>query len=190
MISARSLPYHRNAYAPAWLATSFTVALVIALGCWHLSARALDAGKPAPEFSVQGGSGPSPSPGPAHIQLADYKGKLLYLDFWASWCGPCKQSFPWMNALQSKFGAQGLQVLAINLDSKAEDAAVFLKSVPASFQIGYDPKGVTPRQYDVKGMPSSVLIDRDGKVLSLHAGFNEGSKAKIEQAIVAALGGK
>ncbi|MBC3916482.1 TlpA family protein disulfide reductase [Undibacterium sp. CY18W] len=184
MIYARPLPHYRKTYAPAWLATSVTVALVVALGCWHLPAHALDAGKPAPEFSVQGGSGPGP------IQLADYKGKLLYLDFWASWCGPCKQSFPWMNSLQSKYAAQGLQVLAVNLDSKAEDAAVFLKSVPASFQIGYDPKGVTPRLYDVKGMPSSVLIDRDGKVLSLHAGFNEGSKAKIEQAIVAALGGK
>ncbi|MFZ6770113.1 TlpA family protein disulfide reductase [Undibacterium sp. Di26W] len=182
MIPARPLSLHHKATAPAWLAMSATAVLAIALSGWHLSAHALDAGKPAPEFSVQGGNG--------HIQLADYKGKLVYLDFWASWCGPCKQSFPWMITLQSKYAAQGLQVLAINLDSKAEDAAVFLKSVPASFQIGYDPKGVMPRLYDVKGMPSSVLIDRDGKILSLHAGFNEGSKAKIEQAIVAALGGK
>ncbi|BBB69810.1 thiol:disulfide interchange protein [Undibacterium sp. YM2] len=147
-----------------------------------LPALALETGKPAPAFSAQAGKG--------NVQLADYRGKVVYLDFWASWCGPCKQSFPWMNAMQSKYGAQGLQVVAINLDSKPEEAQEFLKSTPGNFQIAYDPKGIMPRQYEIKGMPSSVLIDRDGKIISQHAGFNEASKAKIEQAIISSLGSK
>ncbi|MFZ6741730.1 TlpA family protein disulfide reductase [Undibacterium sp. JH2W] len=145
-------------------------------------ALALETGKPAPEFSAQSSKG--------NIQLADYHGKVVYLDFWASWCGPCKQSFPWMNAMQNKYGAQGFQVVAINLDTKQEDALEFLKSTPGNFHIAYDPKGVMPRQYEIKGMPSSILIDRSGKILSQHAGFTEASKAKIEQAIQAGLGSK
>jgi len=157
------------------------LAVIIGLGI-NVHALALENGKPAPEFTAQAGKG--------NIQLADYRGKVVYLDFWASWCGPCKLSFPWMNALQSKYGAQGLQVVAINLDTKQEDALEFLKTTPGNFHIAYDPKGVMPRQYEIKGMPSSILIDRDGKILAQHAGFNDASKAKIEQAIVASLGSK
>lgn len=157
------------------------LAVIIGLGI-NEHALALETGKPAPEFTAQAGKG--------NIQLADYRGKVVYLDFWASWCGPCKLSFPWMNALQSKYGAQGLQVVAINLDTKQEDALEFLKTTPGNFHIAYDPKGVMPRQYEIKGMPSSILIDRDGKILAQHAGFNDASKAKIEQAIVASLGSK
>ena len=157
------------------------LAVIIVVGL-NVPALALETGKPAPEFTAQAGKG--------NIQLADYRGKVVYLDFWASWCGPCKLSFPWMNALQSKYGAQGLQVVAINLDTKQEDALEFLKTTPGNFHIAYDPKGVMPRQYEIKGMPSSILIDRDGKILAQHAGFNDASKAKIEQAIVASLGSK
>ncbi len=163
------------------LATCISTAL-LATASWCMPAMALETGKPAPEFSAQSSKG--------NLQLADYRGKVVYLDFWASWCGPCKQSFPWMNAMQSKYGAQGLQVVAINLDSQPEEAQAFLKSTPGNFQIAYDPNGVMPRQYEIKGMPSSVLIDREGKIISQHAGFNEASKAKIEQAIVSSLGGK
>ncbi|PXX44927.1 TlpA family protein disulfide reductase [Undibacterium pigrum] len=160
---------------------SLATALIVLAG-WNMPALALETGKPAPEFSAQSSKG--------NIQLADYRGKVVYLDFWASWCGPCKQSFPWMNAMQSKYGAQGFQVVAINLDSKPEEAQEFLKSTPGNFHIAYDPKGVMPRQYEIKGMPSSILIDRDGKVLYQHAGFTEASKTKIEQAIQAGLGNK
>ncbi|MFZ6655081.1 TlpA family protein disulfide reductase [Undibacterium sp. TJN19] len=166
-------------YFKSILALSAIMALS---GMMCSSAYALETGKPAPEFSTPGSNG--------NIQLSDYKGKIVYLDFWASWCGPCKQSFPWMNAMQSKYGPHGFQVVAVNLDTKAEDASQFLKTVPANFHIAYDAKGVLPRQYDIKGMPSSVLIDRDGKILLQHAGFNEASKAKIEQAIAASIGNK
>ncbi|MYM39761.1 redoxin family protein [Pseudoduganella sp. CY13W] len=143
-------------------------------------AASIDAGSMAPAFDLPGAQG--------NIKLGDYRGKTVYLDFWASWCGPCKQSFPWMNDMQAKYGARGLQVIAVNLDAKAEDARTFLASVPAQFTIAYDPAGASAQQYRIKGMPSSVLIGPDGKVISVHAGFNPGARAELERQITTALG--
>jgi len=143
------------------------------------SALAIEAGQLAPEIQLPGRSGV--------IKLSELKGKAVYLDFWASWCGPCKQSFPWMNEMQAKYGAKGLHVLAVNLDQKPEDAAGFLQQTKADFLIAMDPTGQSAQKYKVKGMPSSLLIGRDGKVTLVHTGFNAGSKVELERAIVAAL---
>ncbi len=143
------------------------------------SALALDAGQPAPALEVSGVSGP--------VGLSKLKGKVVYLDFWASWCGPCKQSFPWMNEMQAKYGARGLQILAVNIDAKRADADQFLAAVPASFQIGFDQAGESPKRFEVKGMPSSVLIGPDGKVIKVHNGFRAEERKELEVAIVAAL---
>lgn len=152
------------------------VALGIALS---VSALAIEVGQSAPEIQLPGRSGA--------IKLSELKGKAVYLDFWASWCGPCKQSFPWMNEMQAKYGARGLQVLAVNLDQKPEDATGFLQQTKVDFLIAMDPVGQSAQKYNVKGMPSSLLIGRDGKVTVVHTGFNAASKAELERAIVAAL---
>ncbi|MCG2583759.1 TlpA disulfide reductase family protein [Massilia sp. TS11] len=145
-------------------------------------ALALQPGAAAPNLELAADSGP--------FQLEAYRGKLVYLDFWASWCGPCKQSFPWMNAMQAKYADKGLVVVAVNVDTARADAERFLKAVPAQFKIAYDPKGQAAQQYAIKGMPSSILIGRDGKVLSVHAGFNPGAREQLERALEAALGGQ
>ncbi len=145
-------------------------------------ALALDAGKAAPDFNLPGINRP--------IQLSDYKGKVVYLDFWASWCGPCKQSFPWMNALQEKYGEKDFKVVAINLDVNTEDWKKFLETVPANFDIALDPKGLIAKQFGVKGMPTSLIIDREGKVHVQHAGYNDFTKAKSEQILQNLLGAK
>lgn len=124
------------------------------------------------------------------LNLADYKGKVVYLDFWASWCGPCRKSFPWMNEVQAKFGALGLQIVAVNLDEKDEDAQRFLKETPAQFTIAFDPAGKVPGRYGLKGMPTSYLIGRDGKLLAEHVGFKDADRAPLEAKIQAALEGK
>lgn len=154
------------------------VALALGIGL-SVSALAIEAGQSAPDIQLPGRTGT--------IKLSDLKGKAVYLDFWASWCGPCKQSFPWMNEMQAKYGAKGLQVLAVNLDQKPEDAAGFLQQTKADFLIAMDPAGQSAQKYNVKGMPSSLLIGRDGKVALVHTGFHAASKAELERAIVAAL---
>jgi cytochrome c biogenesis protein CcmG/thiol:disulfide interchange protein DsbE len=137
------------------------------------------AAKPAPAFDLPGATGT--------VSLADYRGKVVYLDFWASWCGPCRQSFPWMNRMQSQYGKRGLQIIGVNLDANLPDAKAFLKETPADFVIAYDAKGITPRNYGVKGMPTSVLIGADGQVLYQHAGFTDADRSELERQIKLAL---
>ncbi|GAB4206168.1 MAG: TlpA disulfide reductase family protein [Tibeticola sp.] len=146
---------------------------------------------PTPSFAVQIGDRAAAveavtSDGKS-VQLADFKGKLLYLDFWASWCGPCKQTFPWMNQMQNKYGPRGLQILAINLDKKSEDARAFLAENRANFMVAFDPAGTTPKTYAIKGMPTSVLIDADGKVIAVHTGFKAEQSQELERLITNAL---
>ena len=136
-------------------------------------------GAAAPAFDLPGDT--------ARVSLDAYKGKLVYVDFWASWCGPCRKSFPWMSGLQQRYGAHGLHVVAINVDAKRDDAAAFLAKVPAGFTVAYDQAGATPRAYGIKGMPSSALVGRDGKLLWLHTGFNEADQAVLDAQIKAAL---
>lgn len=136
---------------------------------------AMGPGSVAPLFEVPGAQGP--------VKLSAYRGKLVYLDFWASWCGPCRRSFPWMSQLQTRYGGKGLQVLAVNLDAKHADAIDFMSAMPVNFLIGFDPAGKVATSYGVKGMPSSVLIGPDGKIAAVHAGFNETDKAALENLV-------
>ncbi|PCJ34975.1 MAG: redoxin [Moraxellaceae bacterium] len=123
------------------------------------------------------------------IDFEQYKGKyVLYLDFWASWCIPCRESFPWINKINSDYGDAGLKVIAINLDSNREDADNFLKHQPANFEMVFDPEGKLAQAFDIQGMPSSVLIGRNGKVYSQHIGFNAGRTVLYENTIRKLLG--
>lgn len=133
--------------------------------CISTPSFAAKVGKNAPDFTLPGIENT--------IQLSAYKGKVIYLDFWASWCGPCKQSFPWMNSLQSKFGTDQFKVIAINVDTNADDWKQFLASVPAQFDIALDPKGIIAKQFGVVGMPTSFIIDKNGKLVAQHNGFNQ-----------------
>jgi thiol-disulfide isomerase/thioredoxin len=121
------------------------------------------------------------------LDLAALKGKVAYVDFWASWCVPCRQSFPWMNAMHRQYGSAGLVVVAVNMDQRRADADAFLQKYPAEFTVRFDPAGQLAPQFKVRGMPTSALIGRDGKVLLVHEGFREKDKAALEQAIRSAL---
>jgi len=120
-------------------------------------------------------------------QLAQHKGKVVYLDFWASWCTPCKQSFPWLNNLQSKYQNQNFTVFSVNLDTNPEFAQQFLAEYPANFPIFYDAKGKLTRKFKLRGMPSSFLIDKQGKIVKAHVGFNKTKQDQYEQEISALL---
>ncbi|WP_455212267.1 TlpA family protein disulfide reductase [Kaarinaea lacus] len=114
------------------------------------------------------------------ISLGKLKGKVVYLDFWASWCTPCRKSFPWMNEMQSKYKDKGLVVVAVNLDKSKEKANDFLKDFNYNFVIAYDTEGKTAENYKVMGMPSSYFIDRKGQLQLTHIGFRESDTDKLE----------
>lgn len=108
-------------------------------------------------------------PAPVIPGAEQYQGQPILLDFWASWCGPCQESFPWMSQMQAKY--PDLQIIAVNLDETSAAAKAFLADREVEFPIVYDPKGELAEQYRVDGMPSSYLIDRNGVVVRQHVGF-------------------
>ena len=121
------------------------------------------------------------------IDLSAHRGKGVYVDFWASWCVPCKQSFPWMNTMHRQYGKDGLVIIAVNMDQVREEADAFLRKYPAEFHIHFDPRGQLAPQFKVRGMPTSALLGRDGKVLLIHEGFKTKDAATLEQATRDAL---
>lgn len=104
-------------------------------------------------------------------KLPDLKGKVVLIDFFASWCGPCKDSFPAMDALQKKFSDRGFVVLAVNLDKNKSDMEDFLKAHPVSFPIARDGSNKLVSAVKIPTMPSSFLLDQEGKVNAAHRGF-------------------
>lgn len=176
----------RNNLVPALFAiTMRRLGAPLGLAAWLATAPAwaLGPGDAAPPFSLPDASG-------AIVSLGGLEGRVVYVDFWASWCAPCRRSFPWMAEMQRKYGPQGFTVVAINVDKKREDAAKFLAVTPGAFTIVYDPVGTVPTAYDVKGMPTSYIVDRNGKVVSVDAGFRDDTKAAAEARIKAALEAK
>ncbi|MCC6710459.1 MAG: TlpA family protein disulfide reductase [Gammaproteobacteria bacterium] len=122
----------------------------------------------------------------APAELAQYRGQVVYVDFWASWCGPCRQSFPFMNQMQSDFGDKGLTVVAVNLGEEASDAQSFLANPAASFKIAGGANQECAAAFHVEAMPSSYLIDRAGKVRYIHHGFRTGD-AELLRTLTATL---
>ncbi|VAW52117.1 Thioredoxin family protein [hydrothermal vent metagenome] len=117
------------------------------------------------------------------INLQKLKGKVVYLDFWASWCVPCRKSFPWMNDMHSRYDGKDFTIVAVNLDASKSDALKFLKNLPVNFDIAYDPDGRVASKYKLKVMPSSYLIDRDGTLVFAHKGYREDDSNEIEKKI-------
>ncbi len=123
------------------------------------------------------------------VDLDDYRGQVVIVDFWASWCVPCRRSFPWFNAMQAKYGDDGLVIVGVNLDRSRSDAEAFLAEYPADFEIVYDTDASLAREYGVQAMPSSIVFGRDGSVRERHMGFKVRQQDEYEAAIVAALEG-
>lgn len=121
------------------------------------------------------------------LDIESYAGKVVLVDFWASWCVPCRRSFPWMNEMHDKYSAAGLVIIAVNVDRELDNASSFLAQYPAQFQIVYDPKASLAKEYEVQVMPSSFLIGRNGDVVEQHTGFKVKKQDEYEAALIAAL---
>ena len=137
---------------------------------------AASVGDAAPSFVLSTAEGRT-------VSLEQLRGRIVYLDFWASWCGPCRRSFPWMNEIEKRYMGNGVTIVAINVDAKREDAERFLRQYPAGFTVVYDASGATPRAYDVKAMPSSYLIDREGRIAGIEQGFLDERREALEDKI-------
>ncbi len=105
------------------------------------------------------------------LDLDGLRGRVIYLDFWASWCAPCLQSFPWMQAMKDAYERQGLSVVAVNLDQHREDAERFLAKFHPNFDVRFDPQGHEAERFKIQGMPTSLIIDRHGVLRFTHIGF-------------------
>ncbi|MCB0328302.1 MAG: redoxin domain-containing protein [Bdellovibrionales bacterium] len=144
--------------------------------CFVRLANAVDVGQEGPSFTVKSVDG-------APLQLNDYSGKVIYLDIWASWCSACRQSLPWMEELQSKYGDKGFQVIAVNVDEEREAADNLLREKVKNLLVGFDPDGIVPQLYKASSMPSSYLIDRSGAIVSIHDRINQSEMRRIEEEI-------
>ena len=143
-------------------------AVVAALGL-ALPALAGPAGAPAPSFTLA-------SRGGQDVSLGQYKGQVVMLNFWASWCGPCRQEMPLLESIYHKYNKMGFTMIGVNVEPDSNAANDWLKATPVSFPILYDRDSKVSKLYDVAGMPSTVIIDRSGKLRVLHRGYKPGDE--------------
>ncbi len=125
--------------------------------------------------------------GPAALDLGAYRGKVVLVDFWASWCGPCKQSFPFMQGLAARHPADDLVVLTVNVDRQRPQADAFLRQVRSTLPVVWDQQGDIARTWKVADMPTSLVFGRDGKMRFRHQGFFPGKTAEYEAHIAQLL---
>jgi cytochrome c biogenesis protein CcmG/thiol:disulfide interchange protein DsbE len=160
-----------------WIAASVVLASFTVTGS-PASARDMTGAAP-PRFTLPALAGTA--------DLDSLRGRVVLVDFWASWCAPCARSFPWMTELHRRYAGRGLAIVAIDLDKDRELAEKFLTDHPAPFTIAFDPKGRTAEAWHVRAMPTTFLLGRDGTVLMAHPGFDPGAAAGIEARIEKAL---
>ncbi|MEP7027061.1 MAG: TlpA disulfide reductase family protein [Candidatus Eisenbacteria bacterium] len=150
----------------------FAILLAVASPSWA-AAPAVGALMPRFELPARAGA----------VDSDSLRGHTVYVDFWASWCVPCRRSFPWLRELQERYGEHGLAIVAINLDKDRAAADRFLAAYPSPFRVAFDPTGKTAGAFHVSAMPSSFLIDREGRLIEAHAGFDPKQAAAIEARI-------
>jgi peroxiredoxin len=142
------------------------------------AAAAVEPGAPAPDLTLPRLDAPSGT-----VSLASLKGKVVYVDFWASWCVPCRLSMPALDTLYRRHAQSGFAVVGVNKDTSAADAQRFLKRVAVTFPLASDDKDAAARAFDVKAMPSGYLVDRKGVVRTVHRGFTQETAVGLEREI-------
>ena len=153
----------------------FTLLTVIAMGLGAGTAPNAETlhGK-APDFTLRSNSG-------KNIKLSEYRGQVVLLNFWASWCGPCRQEMPLLNGIQKRYSKLGFTVLGVNVEEDSDQARAMLREIPVDFPILFDTTNKASKLYNVSAMPSTIMIDRDGNMRYLHKGYKPGDEAKYKK---------
>lgn len=149
--------------------------LVLLLSMWMLApVNAASIQGKAPNFTLKSNTG-------KNIKLSELRGQVILLNFWASWCGPCRQEMPLLENLQKRYSALGFTVLGVNVEEDSRQAKTLLKDIPVSFPILFDTSNKVSKQYKVSAMPSTVMIDRNGNMRYLHKGYKPGDEAQYKK---------
>ena len=141
----------------------------VVLAAVFASAAFATSSSPAPAFKLPGRGGKT-------IDLSQFKGQVVMINFWASWCGPCRQEMPILEKLHAKYKPMGFTMIGINVEPDSTLAAGWLKSTPVTFPILFDTRSEVSKLYSVAGMPSTVIIDRKGNLRWLHRGYKPGDE--------------
>lgn len=157
--------------------------LAAALAASPPGAAALEAGTPIPAIEAAGLREGDPA-----VAFGKLRGRVVYVDFWASWCVPCRTSMPVLDGLARRHGSRGFVVVGINKDTSVADAERFLSRVPVSFPLAADAGDAVAKAFGVTAMPSGYLVDRGGVVRRVHRGFTAATAASLEREIEALLG--
>lgn len=163
----------KRAMAIRWLAVGVVALAGLVVG----AALAVDRGDVAPGFKLArlGAAG--------ELNLGDLRGKVVMIDFWASWCAPCQKSMPQFDALAKEFPADRFELVGVNVDSDIDAAKKVLSKRPVAYTIVSDPSGSLPGRYGVETMPMAYLVDADGAIRHVHKGFREGDTDKLREQI-------
>lgn len=152
-----------------FLAAALAALLPLALAPVEQADATVAANAPAPNFSLAARGGQK-------LSLSQYKGQVVMINFWATWCGPCRQEMPLLDAMYQKYKRMGFTLIGVNVEPDSKAAEDFLKKVPVSFPVAFDPDSSVSKLYAVQGMPSSIIIDRKGNARVIHRGYRPGDE--------------
>ncbi|MCU7915270.1 MAG: TlpA family protein disulfide reductase [Candidatus Thiodiazotropha sp. (ex Gloverina cf. vestifex)] len=153
-----------------------TVLMAVAMMLVTGQVLAANTSGPAPDFTLKSRSG-------ENIKLSELRGQVVMINFWASWCGPCRQEMPILDQLYQRYEPMGFTLLGVNVEEDSAAAEKVLREIPVSFPVLYDSKNQVSENYQVRAMPSTFLIDRDGKVRYLHKGYKPGYEEAYQQQV-------
>jgi len=147
--------------------------LLASVLCFSASAFAATA---APEFSLPGRSGQT-------VTLSAYRGDVVMINFWASWCKPCRQELPLLEQMYQRYKNLGFTLIGVNVDEDQKNADLILKNIPVSFPIAYDQQDKVSNKYGLEGMPNTVFVDRNGNIRHVHTGYTPGDEQGYDEQI-------
>ena len=154
--------------------------LVVAFGLLSMvvsPASASNISGKAPEFTLKSRSG-------QNLRLSDYRGQVLLINFWASWCGPCRQEMPLLEDLYKRYNKLGFTILGVNVDTDSTKANNYLRDISVTFPIMYDTTNTVSKSYNVNAMPTTVIVDKNGNMRFLHQGYKPGYEKEYKKQVV------